>query len=145
MIKKNEIKTHLEYFNYEVLEEAEEYIIFQKTSFPFLLVNADELGIKFYAKYNFNEIAKDNKVDVLEYINKLNLDSRVTKFALDDKNNSIEFTANRIGKYSKKEFSLLIEFWEYDTSTVFQNHAETDIFFGNDNDRIDKEELSIHA
>ncbi len=125
MNTKETIKNHLEFLGYEVMDNIEDSIICRRNGYSGILIRRTESYISLFGKYNINELAKNNTADFLSYINRLNCQSSISTFYLDE-DNEFCFASIYTGSYDKKLFAEYLEQWENDTCHRLDRIAETD-------------------
>ena len=132
MNTKDQIKNHLEYLGYEVeySETNQEMLFCTKQGYPPMMICPNEHRMQFWATYNINEIAKNNPVDFLSYVNLLNMATLITTFYV-DKEGSFNFASSYLGSYDRKQFASFLHLWENDVGATLDKTSGTDRFLGN--------------
>ena len=132
MNNKEQIKNHMEYLGYNVIyhETLEDIILCSKRGYPPTMLECKEHGIRFFAFYNMNEIAKNNPVEFKNYVNRLNRATCVIKFFV-DKDGNFNFGSFSLGEYDRQQFADFIYLWENDLGPGMDNVPGTDRFLLN--------------
>ena len=141
MINKTEINTHLEYLGYTTEIDNDDHIYAVKPGCPSIIVETYEciIGIKGY--YNKNNNALSDRLGFLEYVNRLNMTSRVALFT--EEGEALGFYTSMYHPYERKTFATMMSAWEYDLGQNINNREMTKIYLSPDCPEIDKELLSI--
>ena len=129
MNTKETIKNHVEFLGYEVMDNTEDSIICHRSGYSGILIRWTDTYISLIGKYNINQLAKNNTTDFLLYVNRLNCQSSISTFYLDE-DDQFYFAAIYTGSYNKKLFAEYLEQWENDTCHRLDKMEETDRFLG---------------
>ena len=126
-----EVKNHLEYLGYEVDygQDDNNLLFCSKQGYPPLMIRHSENRMQFTGTYTINEIAKNDPVEFLKYLNALNIATSVTTFYISNEGN-FYFSAPYIGIYSKKHFAFFLYLWESDIGETLDKVPNTERFLG---------------
>jgi len=141
MINKTEINTHLEFLGYTTDLNNDDEIYAAKPDCPSIIVKTYEYIIAIKGYYNKNNNALSDRLGFLEYVNRLNKNSRVALFT--EEGEALGFYTSMYHPYERKTFAIMMRAWEYDLGEYIHGREMTKIYLSPDCPEIDKELLSI--
>jgi hypothetical protein len=118
------VKNHLEFLGYEIrIEDAVCYATNpQKTNFSFYELN----GILYFLKGVYSqEDAKEMRTDFLEFLNRINRLTCVTRFILTSEFD-VMASATHLGGYEKITFGRFHDLWISDLKSLFDDDEASD-------------------
>ena len=141
MINKTEINTHLEYLGYTTDLNNNDEIYAAKPGCPSITIHTYDDIIAIKGAYNKNSNALNDRLGFLEYVNRLNKNSRTTLFT--DQRETLGMYTSMYGPYQRKTFAIMMRAWEYDLGEYIYGREMTNVYLSPDYPEIDKELLSI--
>ncbi|MBR8830424.1 MAG: hypothetical protein N5P05_000106 [Chroococcopsis gigantea SAG 12.99] len=119
-------RNHLEFNGFHVDEEEDVILCRHPRKYNMLIRNVPERGVLISVLYTVNDNIK--RVDLLEYLNQINMEILFSKTYVDEENNFILDTFFE-GDYDRSNFSLILENIEADLSFIGE-HPDTEKFLG---------------
>ena len=114
-------RNHLEFNGYNVEEGEDMLVCRHPRKANFLIRDIPSRGVLVSAIYSFEGII--DRINLLEYVNKLNVDFLFMKAYLQEDEEEINLFIDTFfeGQYDRTNFSLLLENIEHDIDILFEN------------------------
>ncbi|MBW4511069.1 MAG: YbjN domain-containing protein [Scytonematopsis contorta HA4267-MV1] len=114
-------RNHLEFNGYNIEEGEDMLVCRHPRKANFLIKDVPSRGVLVTVIYSFNETI--GRMDLLEYLNKLNIDFWFMKAYLSEEEKELNLCIDTFfeGEYDRTNFSILLENIEHDIDILFEN------------------------
>jgi hypothetical protein len=111
------IRTHLEFLGYTVTP-SDGYLQARHSDLADITIGLDESGMSMFATFTWSEYLKTRPEAQFRLVNKFNMATTHTKFAVDDDGDLLVF-ARYQGPYSRQSFGFLVQTFNSEIERVF--------------------------